>query len=122
MHSLVQDRHDADITVAEPAPIDDVPLIPEEEPADAELRRDRTGNYLMRRDLPEGIEQPGDIAVRLLASPAVTRMAIDLIAAMGRGLLDTDGGHPGSNPVARDDLVSRQIGRTSCRERVCQYV
>src|SRR3546814_11914991 len=42
MHPLVQDRHDADVAVAEPAPIDDVPLMPEAEPADAELRRDRT--------------------------------------------------------------------------------
>src|SRR3546814_790797 len=107
MHSLVQDRHDTDVAVAEPAPIDDVPLIPEEEPADAELRRDRMGNYIMRGDLPEGIEQSGDGVVRLLAAPAVPRMAIDLIEAMGCRLLNADGGHPGSNPVARDDLVSR---------------
>src|SRR3546814_5913825 len=109
MHSLVQDRHDTDVAVAEPAPIDDVPLIPEEEPVDAELRGDRTGNYLMRGDLPEGVEQPGDVVVRLLASPAVTRVAIDLIEAMGRRLMDADGGQSRLKPCCARDRKSTRL-------------
>src|SRR3546814_20089249 len=41
MHPLVQDRHDADVAVAEPAPLDDVALMPDAEPAEGKRPRDR---------------------------------------------------------------------------------
>jgi hypothetical protein len=39
VHALVQDRHDADIAVAEPPPVDEVVLLAEDTALDAEFRR-----------------------------------------------------------------------------------
>src|SRR3546814_15662190 len=57
MHPLVQDRHDADVAVAEPAPIDDVPLMPEPAPAGHEPRQARTGKCLTRRAVPDALDK-----------------------------------------------------------------
>lgn len=40
MHAFAQDRHDTDVAIAERLPVDEVLLISEEEPLDAELGRD----------------------------------------------------------------------------------
>ena len=41
MHALMQDRHDADVAIAEPPPVDEVPLVSEEVTVNAELGRYR---------------------------------------------------------------------------------
>jgi hypothetical protein len=41
MHALVQDRHDADVAIVEPAPIDEMVLVAEDIAIHAELRRHR---------------------------------------------------------------------------------
>ncbi len=58
----------------------------------------------MSLDPAEGLEAAGDVAFRLLGAPAVPSGAVDRIEAVGGRLLDADGGHAGSGPVAGDDL------------------
>jgi hypothetical protein len=64
MHPLVQDRHDADVAVAKPPPVDEVPLVSEKVTFDAELRRHGFRRHAVGLDLPEGVEQSLDLAVR----------------------------------------------------------
>src|SRR5690606_32273322 len=61
MHALVEDRHDADLAVREPAPIDDMALIAKRESLDAEFGRHRPGQDPMRLDAAEGLEETLDI-------------------------------------------------------------
>ena len=44
------------------------------------------------------------IAISLFGAPAIPRVAIDLVDAMRRCLLDADRCHPESRLIARDDL------------------
>ena len=51
MHALLQDRHDPDVAIREMVPIDDMALVPKEEPFDAELGRDRFRRDTVGRNL-----------------------------------------------------------------------
>ncbi len=39
MYALMQDRHDSNVPIRQPPPIDEMPFVPEEEALDAERRR-----------------------------------------------------------------------------------
>src|SRR5690606_17500399 len=73
MHALMQDRDDTDIAVAQSAPIDEVVLVAEEGPFDAELCRDRLRGDAMGLNPFECFEHAGDVAVRLNLAPSVAR-------------------------------------------------
>lgn len=95
MHSLVEDRRDSDVAIAEPAPIDEVSFVSEEVPLNAEPRGNRARHHLVRFDPVEGCEQAGDMAVGLFSAPSVARMAVDLVEAVRRRRLDADRTTPG---------------------------
>src|SRR5690606_40540463 len=65
MHSLVQDRHYTDVAIGEPAPVDVVPLVPEDEPLDPELRRNRLRRHVAGYDAGKSIEHAGKVSIRL---------------------------------------------------------
>ncbi len=56
MHAFMQDRPDADVTIAELPPIDEVPLISEDITINPELGRHWARHHLMRLNLAKGIE------------------------------------------------------------------
>lgn len=89
VHPLVQDRHDADVAVREPPPIDEMPFVAEEVAIDAEFGRNGSRWRLVGWDAVDGLEQAGD-AVGLLRAPTIPGVAIDLVEPPGRRLLDAD--------------------------------
>ena len=58
MHALVQDRDDADVTIAEPLPVHEVLLVSKDEAIHPELGRDRARGNAAGRDPVKGLEQP----------------------------------------------------------------
>ena len=64
MHTLAQDRDNADFLIRESAPIDKVVFVMEVIAFDAEFGRDGARGNLMVHDTREGIEQAGDVAIR----------------------------------------------------------
>ena len=93
VHPLVQDRDDADVAVQQAPPIDQVSFVAEHIAVDAELGGDGAGGDAVGLDAREGIEQAGDIAIRLRLAPAVACVAVDVVKTVRSGLLDADGGH-----------------------------
>ena len=81
VHPLVQDRHDADIAVGEPAPIDEMVLVAEDKAIDAELGRNRPRGDAMRGNPFEGREQASDVSICLFGPPAIPGEAVDGIQA-----------------------------------------
>lgn len=79
VHPLMQDRHDTDIAVREPAPMDEVPFVAKEETFNAELGGNGSGWCPVGFDTVERLEQAGDVAVGLLRPPAIAWVAIDLV-------------------------------------------
>ena len=69
VHSLVQDRHDADVAVRQSSPIDEMPFVTEEITVNAELGRNGSRGNLVGSDPVERFERAGDLAVRLFGSP-----------------------------------------------------
>ena len=55
----------------------------------AELRLNGPGRHPAGCDTVESLEQAGDAAVRLVDTPAVARVAVDVVEAMEGRLLDT---------------------------------
>jgi hypothetical protein len=108
MHLFVQDRHDTNIAVAEPPPINEVLLISEKIAVDTELCRDWPRYHAMGLDFPEGFEQSSEIAISLLTASLVSGVAVNGVEAVRRCFLDPDGGHSGSGPVAGDDVLGCQ--------------
>jgi hypothetical protein len=94
VHAFVQDCHDADIAVGEPAPVDEVPLVAKDVAIDPERRRDGPRQDAVALDPVERLEQTGDVALRLRLSPPVAGVAVDRVEAMRRRLLNPDGQRP----------------------------
>jgi hypothetical protein len=109
MHALMQDRHDADIAVAEPPPIDEVPFVLEEVAFDAELRWYRPRCHAMALDFPEGFEQSRNVTVRLFTPPLVAGVAVDIVETVRSRLLDADGGHSGSGQFRLRAMTSSAV-------------
>lgn len=123
MQSLMQDRYDADVAIAEPAPIDEVSFVSEDVPLNTELRRNRARRHLVRFDFLEGREQAGDMAVGLFSVPSVACVGVDRVEAVRRSLLDADRRHPRLRLVARDDLGRRErmVGGIGSSEGMPQF-
>jgi hypothetical protein len=100
VHALVQDRHDADVAVGEPAPVHEVPLVAKDVAIDPERRRDGPREHGVALDLVERLEQTGDVALRLRLSPPLAGVAVDRVEAMRRRLLTrtANGLSPGRAP------------------------
>lgn len=90
MHPFVEDRHDTDVPVGQPAPIDIVPPVTKQVTLDAERCRNGSRCHAVGFDAIEGSKQIGDVAIGPPDSPAIPRVAIDLVQAIGGRLLDTD--------------------------------
>jgi hypothetical protein len=92
VHAFVQDGHDADVAVRQPAPIDKVPFVAGAKAVDTEFGRHGFRRHPAGLDLVEGLEQSGDVAFRLFGAKAFARIAIDLVEAVRGRPLDADGG------------------------------
>src|SRR3546814_2238437 len=66
-------------------------------------------------DLRHGRRRPGLRQRVLQVRHALVRVAVEHVA-------DRDGRHEAVVIAAAERLVEEEIGRASCRERVCQYV
>jgi hypothetical protein len=106
VHPLVQDGDDADVAVGQPSPVDDMTLVTEEVPVDAELRRNRPRCDAVGIDAFERIEPAGDVALGLRIAPALAGVAIDLVQAPGRRLLDAN--------LGKMSPVSTSLNNTYC--------
>lgn len=100
VHPLMQDRHDADVAVQEPPPVDEMMGVPKVEPLHPELGRNRARSDTVPFNPIKYSEQFGDVSIGLVSTPAAPRLAINLIQPQGRGLLDAHG-HPVSPCCAR---------------------
>lgn len=76
------------------SPVDEVAFVAEEEAVDAECCRDGSRYDAVGVDLVEGGEEAGDVAIRLLDTPAFSCVAVDVVETMRGRFLDADGGHP----------------------------
>ena len=65
MHALMQHGDDADPSVAQCLPVDEMPPVTKDVAVHPELRRYRTRRDRAGRDALEGFEQPRDVGVRL---------------------------------------------------------
>lgn len=79
MHTLMQDCYDADVSIGESPPVDEVTLVSEEEPLYAELGWNRPGSDTMRVNPAERIKQACDVAFGLRLSPARSCVAVNLV-------------------------------------------
>ena len=93
MHALMQDGHDPDVAVREMSPVDEMTLVSKKEPFNTKLGWGRFRRDTVRCYLVEGVEQAGNVFLGLIISPPVTGVAVDVIEAMGRSFLNTNGGH-----------------------------
>ena len=102
MHPLVQDRHDADVSVRQPPPVHKMMLVPEVKAVDGELCRDRSRCDAVHLDFAERFKEIGDIAISLFNAPPVARVSVDLVKPQRCGLLDANGHvSPGSGRSPR---------------------
>ena len=85
--------HDPDVAVREMSPVDEMTLVSKEEPFNTKLGWDRFRCDTVVSDLVEGCKQAGDVFLGLIISPPVTGVAVDVIEAVGRPFLDSNGGH-----------------------------
>ena len=73
----MENGDDTDFAIAQPAPIDEVPLVAEEIALNAELGRDGAGDWFVAFDLLEAIEQASDIAVCPGRASSIPGVAVD---------------------------------------------
>src|SRR5690606_27929168 len=93
VHALVEDCNDADISVRETAPIDEMPFVSEEISLYVELRRDGLRHDTVSFDLAESIEQSGNVPICLIGTPSFLRVAVDVVDTVRGCLLNTDSSH-----------------------------
>jgi hypothetical protein len=79
VHPLMQEGHDANVPIREAAPIDKVPFVAEKLTFNTKVGGNGLGMCLVRIDAVESLKQPVDVAVGLFRTPAVARVAIDLV-------------------------------------------
>ena len=117
----MQDRHDADVAVFQPAPIGDVVPAAAEVAVDAEGGRDGAGEGGAAFDLGDGFEEPVDILLGSGVAPAVARLAEDLARAMRGRTLDADGHAPQRRRDVRPAAgrVRRSFGGHMMQLRIC---
>jgi len=106
------DGHDPDVVIREMSPVDEMALVAKEEPCDTELGRDGLRHDTMGDDLVEGCEQACDVFFGLVVAPFVARVAVDVIKAVGRPFLDTDGGHRIRPCSAQSPRLRSTVGTT----------
>ncbi len=104
----MQEGHDANVPIREAAPIDKMPFVAEKITFNAKVGGNRLGMGLVGIDAVESLEQPVDVAVGLFRTPAITRVAVDLVESPGRRFLKPYLGHAVSPGCARSPR--RQIG------------
>ena len=66
MHTLMQDGHDADVVIAQSAPVNKMPLVAKNEAFDTKLGRDGPRFYPMGFDLLKCLKQARDVSISLL--------------------------------------------------------
>lgn len=94
VHPFMQYRHDADVAIGQLPPVDEMLLVVEEKPIDAEFGRNGFRGDAMRGDPVEGGKQSGDVAVGLFGPPPIPRVTVDVVQAQRRTCLNADPSHP----------------------------
>ena len=79
MHPIVQNRYDADATIAKLFPVDEVLLIAKKEAFNPKFCRDRPRQHLVRHNFVESFEKTCDVGVSLIRAPMVAGVLIDFI-------------------------------------------
>jgi hypothetical protein len=75
VHTFMEDCHNADVAIREMTPVDEMPLVAEEEPLDAEFGRD---------GFRDNTEKAGEAFFGLAVTPPIASVVVDVIKAMGR--------------------------------------
>ena len=93
MHTLVQDRHDADFAVREQFPVDEVLLVAAEIAVDAELGGDCCPRKFSRGDGLKFVEGTADVNLGLRFAPFAASVGIDFVQPVSHTVLDAERGH-----------------------------
>ena len=110
VHPFVEHRDDANISVAENFPVDEMLLIPTQETFNPELGRDRVPDDMTGGDRLEAGEQAANITRRLIRPPGAFGVAVDLVDPLDRGGLDPEPAHRAARARPRAITVSASRG------------
>lgn len=81
---------DADGSIAQRFPVDEVSLVAKDVSVHFELRRDRTRGDRAGRDAFERFKHSSDVRIRLGFSPALAGVTVNIVDANSRRILDAD--------------------------------